>query len=141
MKLSELTPGLARLLDSRPVGVLATERGGGRPSQSVVYYAREGETLLISSVEGRRKVEDVERSGWASLSVMGEARPFPSATFSGKAEILRSGIGAATAAVMQRILASEEPPEEQSDEALASVGRVIIALAIEDVAAVSYLDP
>ncbi len=138
--MAELTAGLERLLDSRPVGVLATERPGGRPSQSVVYYAREGATLLISSVDGRRKVEDVERTGWASLSVMGEERPFPSATVSGAAEIRRRGIGAATAAVAQRVIGSDEPPEQQSDEALAALGRVIIALTIERVAAASYLD-
>lgn len=138
--MSELTPGLARLLDSRPVGVLATQRPDGRPRQSVVYYVRQGERLLISSVEGRRKVEDVERTGWASLSVMGQERPFPSATFSGSAEILRSGIGPATAAVAQRLMGSDEPPEQQSDEALAAVGRVIIAVAIERVTAANYID-
>ena len=135
-----LTPQLERLLDSRPVGVLATPGAGGIPRQSVVYYVRDGDRLLISSVEGRHKVADVEREGWASLNVMGEERPFPSATFSGHAEIVRAGIGPATAAVAQRVMGSAEPPEPQSDEALASVGRVIIAITVERVSAVGYLD-
>jgi PPOX class probable F420-dependent enzyme len=138
--MGDLTQGLSCLLDSRSVGVLATERPNGRPSQSVVYYAREANRLLISSVEGRNKVEDVERTGWASLNVMGEERPFPSATFSGRAEILRRGIGAATAAVAQRLMGADEPPEEQTDEELASVGRVVIAITIDRVAAVNYVD-
>ncbi len=135
-----LTPELERFLDSRPVGVLATQRAGGRPRQSVVYYAREGDRLLISSVAGRLKVVDVEREGWASLCVMGEERPFPSATFSGTADVLRVGIGPATAAVAQKVMGTEERPEEQSDEALAEVGRVIIAITVEQVSAVSYLE-
>ena len=140
MNASVLTPALERLLDSRPIGVLATEGVSGRPSQSIVYYAREGDRLLISSVHERQKVKDVERNGRASLNVVGAERPFPSATFSGRAQVLRVGIGAATAAVAQRVVGSDEPLEEQSDDALASVGRVIIAIDVERVAAASYLN-
>jgi hypothetical protein len=71
---------------------------------------------------------------------MGHERPFPSATFSGAAEILTADIGAATAAIAQRLMGTEQPPEPQSDEALAAVGRVILAITIERVAAVNYLD-
>src|SRR5271165_4506494 len=122
--MSVLTPALERFLDTEVLGVLATSSPGGPVGQSAVYFTREGERLLISSVAGRRKVTDVEQTGWASLCVVGHERPFPSATFSGPAQILTSGIGPATAAVMQRIMGLDEPPEEQSDEALAGVGRI-----------------
>jgi PPOX class probable F420-dependent enzyme len=138
--MSALTPALRELLDGQVVGVLATEPDRGHPRQSVVYYVRDGERLLISSVAGRAKVRDVESAGWASLCVMAPQHPFPSATFSGKAEVLAQGIGPATAAVAQRFMQADEPPEPQSDEALAAVGRVIIAIAIERVAAVSHLE-
>ncbi len=137
--MGELTPALEALLDSRMVGVLATQTPSGRPSQSVVYFTREGERLMISSVKGRQKVRQIERTGWASLNVMGSEQPFPSATFSGAAEILHEGIWPATAAIARRITGAE-PAEEQTDETLASVGRLIIAIAIERVSAVSYLD-
>jgi PPOX class probable F420-dependent enzyme len=136
---SALTPVLLEFLDAEIVGVLATAPPQGRVRQSVVYYVRDGERLLISSVAGRRKVTDVEATGWASLCVMGTERPFPSATFSGAAEILTREIGPASAAVAQRFMGAAEPPAEQSDEALAAVGRVIIAVAIERVAAVAHL--
>jgi hypothetical protein len=42
--------------------------------------------------------------------------------------------------VAQRFMGSDEPPEPQSDEALAGVGRVILAIAIERVTAVNHLD-
>ena len=138
--MSVLTPVLHEFLDGHVVGVLATESDGGHPRQSVVYYVRDGERLLISSVAGRAKVRDVERSGWASLCVMAPQHPFPSATFSGAAEVLTHEIGPATAAIVQHFMKTEEPPEPQSDEALAAVGRVIIAIAIERVAAVSHLE-
>jgi PPOX class probable F420-dependent enzyme len=138
--MSPLSPELKAFLDTQIMGVLATQAANGRPRQSVVYYTREGERLLISTVAGRRKTADVERTAWASLCVMGHERPFPSATFSGAAEILTADIGAATAAIAQRLMGTEQPPEPQSDEALAAVGRVILAITIERVAAVNYLD-
>ena len=137
--MSALTPALEAFLDAHVAGVLATQRPGGRPLQSVVYYAREGDRLLVSTLTDRRKARDVRETGWASLCVMGTERPFPSATFSGPAEILTEGIGAPTAVIVQRMMGSDEPPEEQTDEALAGVGRVILAITVERVASVSHL--
>jgi len=138
--MSVLTPELTTLLERTTVGTLATAAADGRPRQSLVYFAREGDRLLISTEPGRLKARDVERTGWASISVRAEAPPYPSATLSGPAEILTEGIGPATAAVMQRITGAPEPPEAQTDEALAAVGRVILALTVEKVSAANYLD-
>jgi PPOX class probable F420-dependent enzyme len=134
-----LTDELRAFLDANRVGVLATIAGDGQPRQSVVYYARDGETLLVSTESKRLKARDVERSGWASLCVLGHEPPYPSAVFSGRAEILTKNIGPATAAIMQRIAGAEEPPEPQSDEALAAVDRVILAITVERVSAANYI--
>jgi PPOX class probable F420-dependent enzyme len=134
-----LTPALGEFLDEHRVGVLATGAAGGRPRQSLVYYARDGERLLISTEAQRLKAKDVERTGWASLCVMGHEPPFPSATFSGAAQILTKQIGPLTAAIVTRIAGMPEPPEPQSDEALANIGRVVLQIAVERVSAVSYI--
>jgi PPOX class probable F420-dependent enzyme len=138
--MDELTPQLENLLDSQRVGVLATIAADGKPRQSVVYYVRDGERLLISTVADRHKARDVRRSGWASISVRGDEQPYPSATFSGPAAIKTEQIGGPTAKLMQRITGSDEPPSAQSDEALADVGRVILELSIDRVSAANYLD-
>ena len=134
-----LTPELREFLDSTPVGVLATASSGGRPRQSLVYFVRDGDRLLISTLSERLKARDVRRSGWASLCVMGHEPPFPSATFSGHAEILTEGIGPATALVAQRMTGAAEPPEPMGDETLAQAGRVILAIDVDQVTAASYL--
>ena len=134
-----LSPQLTDFLDAHRVGVLATVDDVAMPRQSVVYYVRDDERLLISTEAKRLKARDVRRSGWASLCVLGHERPFPSAVFSGPAEIVTENIGPATAAIMQRIAGMAEPPEAQSDEALAAVDRVILAITIEAVSAVNYL--
>src|SRR5690348_8779488 len=109
-----LTPDLEAFLDSQLVGVLATQPASGRARQSVVYYVRDGHQLLISTEATRRKASDVRDAGWASLCVLGHEPPFPSATFSGRAEIRTEHIGAATAAIAQRFLGLDEPPEPQT---------------------------
>jgi PPOX class probable F420-dependent enzyme len=137
--LSVLTPVLCEFLDEQRCGVLATVSADRRPRQSVVYYARDGERLLISTESKRFKARDVRRTGWASLCVMGPEQPYPSATFVGPAAILTEGIGAATAAIMQRISGTEERPDAQTDAALAAIDRVILQITIARVGPVSYL--
>jgi PPOX class probable F420-dependent enzyme len=135
-----LSPQLTEFLDAHRVGVLATVDKRAMPRQSVVYYVRDGERLLISTESKRLKARDVRRSGWASLCVLGHERPHPSAVFSGRAEILTENIGPASAAIMQRIGGLPEPPVPKSDAELAAMDRVILALTIEAVSAVNYLD-
>jgi PPOX class probable F420-dependent enzyme len=138
--MSPVSAGLGEFLDQQIVGALATRSASGRVHQSLVYFTRQDDVLLISTVAERRKARDVEETGWASLCVMGHERPFPSVTISGAAEIRRERIGAATAEVARRMLGLDDPPEEQSDAALAEVGRVILALRIERIGPASYLE-
>lgn len=137
---SPLTPEVEALLDRVPVATMATEAADGRPRQSVVYFARDGDRVVVSTEATRGKARDVVRTGWASLSVRTAEPPYPSATIAGPARVLTEGIGAPTAAVMQRITGSDEPPPIQTDEALAGVGRVIVEITIAKVTAANYLD-
>ena len=104
-----------------------------------MYFARDGERLLTSTLADRLKARDVQRTGWASLCVLGHEPPYPSAAFSGPAEILTKDIGQRTARIMQRITGAAEPPEPMSDEALAEAGRVVLVIDVERVTAVNYL--
>ena len=134
-----LTPELRQFLDTHPVGVLATTASDGHARQSLVYFAREDERLLISTLEDRLKARDVRRTGWASLCVMGHEPPYPSAAFSGPAEILTENIAAPTSLIGQRITPSEVPSEPLTDEMLTAAGRVVLAITIERVGAPSYI--
>jgi PPOX class probable F420-dependent enzyme len=134
-----LTAELAELLDSNKLGTIATVGEDGMPRLSVVYYANRGKRIFISTLRERLKAKDVERTGWVALSVRGEEPPYPSATFSGAARIRTAGIAEDTALVMARIAGLPDPPESQSDEALAAVGRVLIELAVERVSAATHV--
>ncbi len=136
-----LSEELRGFLDSNPVGVLATLAPDGKPRQSLVYFAREGDRLLISTLTDRLKARETRRSGWASLCVMGHEPPYPSATFSGTAEILTEDIGPSTAMIMHRIAQTAVPPESMTDEALAQAGRVVLAIHVDRVSAASHISP
>jgi PPOX class probable F420-dependent enzyme len=134
-----LSQDLREFLDRHTVGVLATPSSEGRPRQSLVCFARDGDRLLISTLADRLKARDVAQSGWASICVMGHEPPYPSATFSGAAEILTGNIGIPTAAITQRITRAAEPPEPMSDDALAAIGRVILAITVHRVSSANYI--
>jgi len=134
-----LTHELREFLDSNPVCVLATLAPDGKARQSLVHYSREGDRLLISTLDDRFKARDNRRTRWASLCVMGHQPPYPSATFSGPAEILTENIGAPTAAIAQRITRAAEPPDPLSDRALAEAGRVILAIDVDRGTPANYI--
>ncbi len=111
----------------------------GRPRQSVVYFVREGDRILVSTEAGRWKARDAERTGWASICIRGDEAPFPSATLAGPASVIAQDIGPATARIAQNVMGLAEPPDPQTDAALADAGRVILAIDIERVGPVSYI--
>jgi PPOX class probable F420-dependent enzyme len=137
---STLSPPVRAFLASAPVGVLATEREDGHPHQSLIYFNLDDDTISISTLAGRIKTKHVERTGWASLCVMGHERPFPSVTVAGPARIRSEAIGEATARIAAKAMGQAEPPEPQTDEALAAVGRVILEIEVEQVGPVSYVE-
>ena len=137
--MGDLTPELEEFLHTHPVGVLATNAPDGRARQSLVYFVRDGQRLLISTLADRLKARDVRRTGWASLCVMGHKPPYPSATLSRPAEILTENIGMGTAAIAQRITQADAAPEPLSDGALAEAGRVVLAITVRQVGATNYI--
>lgn len=71
----QLNDAARRLLDDVNPAVLATVNPDGSPQSSVVWVARDGDELLLSSAAGRRKVTNVERDGRVSLTVYDRADP------------------------------------------------------------------
>ena len=58
-----------RLLDEPNPAVLATVNPDGSPQTSVVWLARDGDQLLVSTEAGRRKERNVRRDPRVSLTV------------------------------------------------------------------------
>lgn len=124
-------------LEAQPAGVLSTMRPDGRSRQSVVYFVLDGDRIVVSTESKRAKAGDVERSGWASMCVLGHERPFPSVTVEGPTVIRRQGIAADSARIFALVSGGEAP--DLTDETLAAADRVILEITVERANGASHL--
>jgi PPOX class probable F420-dependent enzyme len=63
------------LIDGRNYAVLATVNADGSPQTSVMWVGRDGDDLLFSTVEGRRKHRNMVRDPRVSVTVIDSANP------------------------------------------------------------------
>jgi PPOX class probable F420-dependent enzyme len=84
---ASLNDAVRTLLDEINPAVLATVNPDGSPQTSVVWVARDGADLVISSAAGRRKVRNIERDPRVSLTVYDRADPQQYAEIRGVAAV------------------------------------------------------
>jgi PPOX class probable F420-dependent enzyme len=84
---ASLNDAVRKLLDEINPAVLGTVNPDGSPQTSVVWVAREGADLVISSAAGRRKVRNIERDPRVSLTVYDRADPQQYAEIRGVATV------------------------------------------------------
>src|ERR1700751_4626741 len=71
----QLSESAIRLIDGRNSAVLATVNADGSPQTSVMWVGRDGDDLLFSTVEGRRKHRNMVRDPRVSVTVIDAADP------------------------------------------------------------------
>ncbi|WP_327132859.1 PPOX class F420-dependent oxidoreductase [Streptomyces sp. NBC_01343] len=71
-----LNDTVRKLLDAPHPAVLTTLNPDGGPQSSVVWVARDGGELLISTEQGRRKQRNIARDARVGLTVFDTANPF-----------------------------------------------------------------
>jgi PPOX class probable F420-dependent enzyme len=76
-----------RLLDEPNPAVLGTINPDGSPQTSVVWVARDGDDLVISTAAGRRKERNLRRDARASLTVYDQRDPQIYAEIRGRATV------------------------------------------------------
>ena len=72
----ELNAETRRLLDGRHFGVIATINPDGSPQASTMWFARDGDDVLFSTIEGRRKQRNLVRDPRASVTVIDSEDPY-----------------------------------------------------------------
>ncbi|MCX4909588.1 PPOX class F420-dependent oxidoreductase [Streptomyces sp. NBC_00878] len=103
------------LLDGKNFASVATLGPGGAPQNSVVWFKREGDTLLFSSTDGRQKVRNLRRDPRVSLSVFDLANPYTSVEIRGTAEVLPDKDKRLPYELSHKYLGID-PPAEKDDE-------------------------
>lgn len=71
-----LPEAVLAILDAPEFATLATTEPDGQPQLSVVWFARDGDDLLISTVRGRRKYLNLMRDPRATVLVYPKANPY-----------------------------------------------------------------
>ncbi len=71
-----LNDEIHRLLDERHFAVLATLNPDGGPQTSAMWVARDGDDVLMSTTEGRRKHRNLVRDPRASVTILDSADPY-----------------------------------------------------------------
>src|SRR5258708_6578099 len=62
-------------VESHRTCIFGFQRRNGPPSMSVVYYVKDGDDLLVSTMNERAKAKAVRRCGEAALCVLDEKWP------------------------------------------------------------------
>ncbi|MDQ1030157.1 PPOX class probable F420-dependent enzyme [Streptomyces umbrinus] len=103
------------LLDGKNFASVATLGPGGAPQNSVVWFKREGDTVLFSSTDGRQKIRNLRRDPRISVSVYDLANPYTSVEIRGTAEILPDE-GKRLPHELSHKYLGIDPPSEKDDE-------------------------
>jgi PPOX class probable F420-dependent enzyme len=79
------------LLDGRSFATIATIQPDGSPQLSVVWIKRDGDELLVSTVEGRRKHLNLVKDNRATVLINPPEAPYTYIEFRGVASLSTDG--------------------------------------------------
>jgi PPOX class probable F420-dependent enzyme len=123
-----LPPGVRALVDGPNFATVATLDPDGGPQTSVVWIGLDGDDLVFSATEDRRKVRNLRRDPRMSVSIVDAANPYRHAQLRGTAEITADPPKALPKVLSHKYLGQDPPPEGPETE------RVIVRLRVEKVA-------
>lgn len=84
---ADLNENVRRLLDEPNFAVLATINADGSPQSSVVWMDRDGDQIVVSTRQGRRKDRNMRRDPRVSLTVWDRDDPGMYAEIRGRATV------------------------------------------------------
>lgn len=111
---AELDQQTRDLLDGRNFATVATLDGDGGPHTSVVWIARDADTVLFSTTAGRRKAQNLARDPRISLTVFDTQDPYRSVDIRGTAELTADPDKSLPRMLSHKYL-GEDPPAEPPD--------------------------
>ncbi len=86
----ELPPAVIELIDETNMASLATIMDDGSPHVSTMWVGRRGNTLIMNTVEGRVKTNNMARDPRVSVSIYRESSPYQSVHIRGRVAFMTS---------------------------------------------------
>ncbi len=117
--------------------VVTTLRKDGSPANSVVFYARDGDTLIFSTTQGRLKARTIQRDSRVAFTVLDEGAPFGFVTIEGTATIESRDVVPGHILINKAMRGGEFTPPEGYAERLANDGRVVVRVIADRVSGVT----
>jgi PPOX class probable F420-dependent enzyme len=119
-------------ISSQKWAVVTTLRADGSPSNSVVFFAREGDRLFFSTTDDRLKTRTVEHDPRIALCVLDEGAPYRFVNVEGTAAIERDDIVPGHVAINRTMRGDPAwMPPEGFEERLRRDRRVLISVTAE----------
>lgn len=113
--------------------VLTSLRQGGQPVSSVVAYARDGDTLVISTPGGTFKRRSLDRDPRATLCILTNSEPFNFVSVEGLVDVETDDLVEDTRRVFRNIADAGWQEPEDLEGWLRNQKRVILRLRAERV--------
>ncbi len=110
------------LLDGRPFAVLATLNPDGTPQTSVIWVARDGDVLIFTTHDQRRKARNLRRDPRASVTVFAADDPYRTADIRGLVELVDDPGRRLSVELTRRYLGQDPPPDPPGSHRL--IGRL-----------------
>jgi PPOX class probable F420-dependent enzyme len=110
------------LLDGRPFAVLATLRPDGMPQTSVIWVARDGDTLVFTTHDQRQKARNLRHDPRASITVFAADDPYRTADIRGTVELIDDPDRTLSIALTRRYLDQDPPADPPGSHRL--IGRL-----------------
>jgi PPOX class probable F420-dependent enzyme len=123
-----LSPDVRALVDGPNFATVATLDPDGAPQTSVVWIALDGDGLVFSATEDRRKVRNLRRDPRVSVSITDAANPYRHTQLRGTVTVTADPDKTLPRTLSHKYL-GQDPPAEGPD-----VERVIVRLHVEKVA-------
>lgn len=117
-----------RFVSDHRWAVLTTLRSDGQPVSSVVAYARDGDTLIVSTPGATFKRRSLDRDARATLCIISNREPFNFVSVEGRATIETDDLAPGTQRIFDSIADAGYPAPDDMDAWLAASQRVLIRL-------------
>ncbi len=122
-------------LEKNRLAIVGLDRKAGPPSLTPVYYALDGDDIIVSTTASRFKAKAVRRSPEVSLCVLGERPPFPYLLIYGRGVIEDEGAVDVMMRIGQRMTGNPiaESARPALEERARNEGRVVLRVTPESV--------
>jgi PPOX class probable F420-dependent enzyme len=127
-----VTPEQREFLEQHRLVVVGLP-GKGAPVLTPVYYAMDGDDIVISTTASRYKAKAVRRNPQVALCVLGEQQPFPYVTVHGHGTIEDTGAADVMMKVGERMTGNPIPEAARPavEQRAKDEGRVVLRVRIE----------